>query len=111
MKLKKTLAKYIIELLEPAELEITEACEWYEEQQPGLATKLLNEIDHYLGLIAQDPFLFVVRFDKKHRIAILKTFPYLIIFRINEKSNTVYVNSFFHTSRKPYKFPTKKPSI
>jgi len=92
---------YTVKLLTEAEIEITEACKWYEKKQRGLGKAFLNEIDHYLSLIAKEPLLFPIRFSEKYRFAVLKKFPYLIVFRIEDDKDLIYVNSVFHTSRNP----------
>ena len=92
---------YTVKLLTEAELDVSEACKWYEDQQPGLARKFLNEIDHYLDLIAENPLQFAIRFSERYRFAVLKIFPYFIVYRIEEDRDLVYVISVFHTSRKP----------
>ncbi len=95
---------YTVKLLTEAEIEVSEACKWYENKQHGLGRSLLAEIDHYLNLIAKDPFQFPIRFSERYRFAVLKKFPYLIVFRMEEDKKLIYVNSVFHTSRNPINF-------
>lgn len=99
--LKTILKTYTVKLFTEAELDITDACKWYESQQKGLAKKFLAEIKHYLEQIAADPFHFPIRFSERFRFATLQKFPYLIIFTVQVESKTVFVNSVFHTSRNP----------
>jgi hypothetical protein len=70
----------------------------------GLAKQFLKEIDYYLNLIGKNPFHFAVRFSDKYRFAVLKKFPYFIVFRIEESEGLIYVISIFHTSRNPVNF-------
>jgi len=95
---------YTVKLLTEAELELTDACKWYEKQQTGLAKKFLSEVKHYLKLISKNPMQFDIKFSKRYRFAVLKVFPYLISYRIEEETKRVYVISIFHTSRNPDKF-------
>ncbi len=95
---------YTVKLLTEAEIELTDACKWYEKQRPGLAKKLLSEVKHYLKLIAKNPLQFEVKFSNRYRFATLKVFPYFIAYRIEEGTNLVYVISIFHTSRNPAGF-------
>jgi plasmid stabilization system protein ParE len=92
---------YTVKLLTEAEIEVSEACKWYEEQQPGLAKKFLKEISHYLDIIAKNPLQFEIKFSYRYRYAVLKVFPYFIVYRVEEESKLVYVISVFHTSRNP----------
>ena len=95
---------YTVKLLTEAEIEVSEACKWYEKQQQGLAGKFLRELDYYLELIAKNPLHFPIKFSDRYRFAILKVFPYFIAFRIEEDQKLIYVISVFHTSRNPIKF-------
>lgn len=94
---------FIVELLTEAESELTDACQWYEDKQPGLAKRFLSEIDKYLTLISKNPFHFPLRFSERYRFASLSIFPFVIVFKIDEERQIVYVNSIFHTSRNPNK--------
>lgn len=73
-------------------------------KQPGLAKKFLKEIDHYLDLIAENPLQFAIKFSDRYRFAVLKVFPFFIVYRIEEDQELVYVISIFHTSRNPVNF-------
>jgi len=95
------LKTYTVKLFTEAELDITEACRWYESQQKGLAKKFIDEVNHYFDLIAEEPFHFPIRFSERFRFAVLQKFPYLIVFTVQEEVRTVYINSVFHTSRNP----------
>jgi len=95
---------YTVKLLTEAEIELTDACKWYEKQQTGLAKKFLSEVKHYLKLIAKNPQQFEVKFSNKYRFAVLHIFPYFIAYRIEEDTKFVYVISIFPTSRNPVNF-------
>lgn len=95
---------YTVKLLTEAEIELSEACKWYEKQQAGLAKKFLAEVKHYLKLIGKNPQQFEVKFSNRYRFAALQVFPYFIAYRIEEESRRVYVISIFHTSRNPVGF-------
>jgi toxin ParE1/3/4 len=92
---------YTVKLLTQAEIEIKEACEWYDEQQIGLAKKFLKEVDSFLESIKSNPHKFQVRFSEQYRFATLNVFPYLIVYRIDNDDRTIFVISVFHTSRNP----------
>jgi toxin ParE1/3/4 len=92
---------YTVKLFTEAEIEVAEACKWYEKQQQGLGKRYLEEVDHYLQLIGANPLQFPIRFSERFRFAVLKKFPYFIVFTIQEDLKLIYVNSVFHTSRNP----------
>lgn len=95
---------FTVKLLTEAEIDLTDACKWYEKKQTGLGRRFLDEVNHYLKLIAEDPLRYPIRFSQKYRFATLKIFPYLISFRIEDESDLIYITSVFHTSRKPEYF-------
>lgn len=95
---------YTVELLTEAEIELYEACKWYEDQQPELGKRFLAEVDKYLISVGNNPLHYPVRFSQTYRFATLRIFPYLIVFRVESEKNRVYVISIFHTSRDPKTF-------
>jgi toxin ParE1/3/4 len=90
-----------LDLLFEAEIELSDAYDWYEEQQIGLGNRLFNEVNHYLHLVETNPFHFQIRYKGELRTAPLKIFPYLIIYWIDESKSIIFVVSIFHTSRNP----------
>jgi toxin ParE1/3/4 len=95
---------YKVELLFGAEEELSDAYDWYEEQQVALGNKFYNEINHYLTLIENNPYHFPVKYVEELHSAALNKFPYLVIYWIDEINLTVFVVSIFHTSRDPKYF-------
>ena len=90
-----------IELLADAENEMAEAYDWYEERQAKLGDRFYHEVGHYLTLIEKNPYHFPIKYPQEMRSAALDTFPFVIIYWIDELSYIAYVVSIFHTSRKP----------
>lgn len=95
---------FIVELFPVASFDIQESYDWYEEQLPGLGARFVLEVDKYLELVAANPYQFAVQFSETYRFALLHHFPFRIVYRIDENSNTVYVTAVFHTSRDPQRF-------
>lgn len=93
-----------IELLSKAEDELSEAYNWYEEQQPALGDKLYKEVSYYLDIISKNPYHFQIRYIEELRTASLNKFPFLIIYWVDVVNNIVFVTSIFHTSRNPKYF-------
>ncbi|MFS2188783.1 hypothetical protein ACCC92_19030 [Mucilaginibacter sp. Mucisp84] len=85
-----------IKLLRRAELELTDACDWYEEQQKGLSKHLRKELKGVLGIIKLHPELYSRRYDTDLCFAPLQKFPYVI--------DAAFVVSIFHTKRNPNEF-------
>ena len=92
---------YTVDLLFKARQEIFEAWKWYEEQQPGLGDRFEDEIFRKIDLIAINPLHYPLK--KRMHEATTDIFPYLIVYRINQKRKSLMVVSVFHTSRHPGK--------
>jgi hypothetical protein len=95
---------YKVELLSEAEDELSDAYDWYEEQQLTLGDKFYNEVSHYLNLIEYNPHQFQIRYKEELRSASLNKFPFLVIYWIDEINFIAYIVSIFHTSRNPKYF-------
>jgi plasmid stabilization system protein ParE len=93
-----------IKLLKRAEIELFEASEWYEKQQKGLSLRFRQAVKHSLTSIALNPLIFSKRFNTELRFALLYKFPYVIVYWFDEKLDTVFVTSIFHTKRDSKKF-------
>lgn len=100
---------YTVTLLERARKELLDAWDWYEEKQPGLGDRFLDEVNGMLKQIAKTPDRYPER-KKKFREARIKVFPYLIICRVHNQRMIIAIGSVFHTSRSPKKKYPKKGS-
>ena len=94
--------KYELIIRDEAELDIIEAVKYYESKQIGLGKRFLSHLKLYLKRIQTYPEHFYIK-RNPYREAVLKKFPYLIIFEFSE--NKVIVFSVFNT----YQNPIKKP--
>ncbi|MGZ3874011.1 MAG: type II toxin-antitoxin system RelE/ParE family toxin [Mucilaginibacter sp.] len=64
----------------------------------------MNDVDDYLNKISQNPYQFAIQFSGIYRFALLKHFPFRIVYNMTEDQNYVYVIAVFHTSRDPKPF-------
>ncbi len=96
--------KFHIEILQTATGDLQESYDWYEKRRVGLGDQFIEEVDDYLDLISNNPYQFSVHFSEKYRFALLKRFPFRIVYNIEEDENLVNVTAVFHTSRDPRKF-------
>jgi plasmid stabilization system protein ParE len=95
---------FTIELFQTAIADLQDAYDWYEEQSTGLGNRFAKEVDEYLDLIEKNPFQFAVQFSGRFRFALLRHFPFRIVYRINEEQKRIFVSAIFHTSRDPKRF-------
>jgi plasmid stabilization system protein ParE len=93
---------YAIEYLQKARTELIEAWEWYEDRQLGLGDKFKAHIDNCIKSIEQHPERYPER-RKHYREGAVKTFPYLLIYRVHKKKKVIVIASVFHTRRHPNK--------
>ena len=89
---------YKIELHETAEEELWEAIDWYDQQKNKLGREFAKAIEEFVAKIKTQPFLFP-KIKKNKRKAVLKRFPYIIVFEII--GETIFILAIFHTKRNP----------
>lgn len=82
-----------------ASAELIEAQDWYEKEVAGLGRQFLDSVTAATERIIANPLLFPVIY-KNARRALLRRFPYSIIFVI-ELNGAVTVIACFHASRNP----------
>ncbi len=80
--------------------ELKEAFLWYEEQQSGLGKEFRTEVYNKLSKVCNNPFHYKIPSKKFHE-ALIKRFPFLIVYFVDEKNELIIVTAIFHTSRNP----------
>ena len=81
-----------------AQAEFDKAFDWYEQQRPGLGVDFAEHVQELLDRIVETPLLYSKIF-KDVRRAVLRRFPYLVLYQI-EKSQ-ILVLAIFHVKRHP----------
>lgn len=81
-----------------ANREVVEAAYFYDEKRPGLGVDFLDELERVVAHIAKNPNQFAVERGDIRR-AMLKRFPYRILFR--EIDDGIRVLAIRHHSRHP----------
>ncbi len=87
-----------IELHEAAEAELWETIDWYDAQRENLGKDFALELERVVKSISQTPNAFA-KVEGETRKAVLRRFPYIVIFML--KDEIVTVLAIFHTSRSP----------
>lgn len=86
--------------------DLDEAFQWYEARRTGLGEEFLNSFDACIRVVLQNPELYAfVR--KTYRRALMRRFPYAILFEFARPSVVVY--AVFHTSRRPDRWHRRLP--
>ena len=74
--------------------------DWYEAQQENLGNRFLSHVLEKLNKIAEDPSFYPTK-HKFFRETCVVSFPFLIIFRVNEEKKAIRIVSVFHTAQNP----------
>ena len=81
-----------------ARTEVIDAIGWYERHAPTIVLRLRVELRAIVRRITDNPLQFPGGPGGTRR-ALVRHFPYFVIFRVAE--STIQVVAFFHTSRDP----------
>lgn len=81
-----------------AEADLSAAQQWYDRQREGLGDEFLSCVDRCLAGIRQNPELHA-RVFQDLRLALVRRFPYAIIYRIDEDQITII--AVYHGHRDP----------
>ncbi len=75
---------------------------WYREKSERAAENFEKEVTDKINTLRVQPENFKKTYRRFHE-AILKKYPYSILYLINEKESCVIISSIFHHSRNPKK--------
>ena len=94
-----------IKLHEAAEAELWETIDWYDAQKENLGKEFARELERVITSISQIPHAFA-KVEGEARKAVLRRFPYIVIFIAKE--DTVTISAIFHASRSPKHWMPRK---
>jgi toxin ParE1/3/4 len=80
-----------------AQIDLFETFDWYEGQRPGLGEGFSTALDEAVGRIQSMPQMYAMVFRDVRRTK-LRTFPYLIYYRLLDRVEVIAV---LHGSRDP----------
>ena len=87
-----------LSFLEPAQAEIEEAIDHYNERQPGLGDELSALVDEAIGRILRHPAIAPKLSVNVRRLRISR-FPYGILYQV--RSDEILIVAFMHLRRDP----------
>lgn len=93
---------YKLQFHEKAEKEFTAAFVRYELQQEGLGDRFKLHVDAIIKKLLKQPLHYGYS-KKPYREVSVFRFPYTIVFKLFNKTNTVFISAVYHTSRNPKK--------
>ena len=94
------MTKYKIKIEPEAINDIQEATDWYNEQLQGLGSRFQKQVIVKINSLKNNPSTYAVRYTDV-RCMIIKKFPFIVHFTIDENKKLVEVFAIFHTSRNP----------
>lgn len=86
--------------------DIREISAWYNEQQPKLGTRFLKAAIREINLLERNPQIYAIRY-RKIRCVLVRKFPYMVHFYIDENNDTVEVLAVINTYQNPEKWIKK----
>jgi plasmid stabilization system protein ParE len=95
---------YSVHVRKTAERELVEAQMWYEAQQQGLAAQFHTEFIATVGTLAETPLIYPELYREVRR-AVLRRFPYLVWYRVQDMDITVLACT--HGKIDPSKLPVR----
>ena len=93
---------YTIRFHPAAEIEYITAYQWYEEHLEGLGDRFSRSVERQIKLISKNPEHYQIK-KRNYRESKIDIFPYIIVYKIYQKTNDILVVAVFHTSRQQSK--------
>lgn len=81
--------------------DIEQVVDYYNQLQPGLGKRFIQQVNLSFTVIKRNPFFAAVRYDNI-RCAQVKKFPYLVHYHIDEKQGLVTIIAVYSTHREPF---------
>lgn len=91
---------YSVIILPVAADDIRQIALWYNQKHKGLGKRFIEELREVIKYLKQDPKSAAIRYDEV-RVAVLKIFPFMRHYTIDEINRTLIIAAVFHTSRNP----------
>jgi len=87
-----------LKFIPPSDQELIDAYNYYEDQLIGLGDQFLYEFNKTIKIIIENPTIWI-KVGKRTRRALLKRFPFLILYIFEE--NTIHITCIAHQHRNP----------
>lgn len=94
------MAKFELVIDSDALQDIQEVTNWYNMQSPGLGVRFQKRAITHINKLAQNPLSHSIRYATI-RCSLIRKFPFLIHFTVDEEHAIVTIYAVIHTSRNP----------
>ena len=81
--------------------DIIDAYEWYENRQQGLGDRFATAVEKKIKAITDSPLTNGRKGNIDFREALIKTFPFIIVYKIYELKREIFISSIHHASKHP----------
>lgn len=85
-----------------ATVEFVAASLWYAEKAEGLELRFESAVEKTISSILNNPETYGYA-EKSYREALIKDFPYVIVYKVDKSANTIFIVAIYNTSRNPGK--------
>ena len=100
------MKKYKLKIVPEALADIQEITDWYNQQQSNLGIKFQSNTITQINSLRQNPQIHAIRYNEI-RCMVIKNFPYMVHFFVNEENSIVEVLAIISTGRNPRIWLTK----
>ncbi len=94
------MKRFKIKIDKDALSDIQEATDWYNQKMQGLGTRFQRQVKQQINSLKNNPESYGKRYANV-RCMLIKKFPFLVHFTINESKHIVEIFAIIHTSRNP----------
>lgn len=94
------IKKHKIKIDQDAIADIQSITDWYNKAQKGLGKRFQNTTVTQINALNRTPYSYAIRY-REIRCMLVKNFPYMVHFFINEENDTIEVLAVIGTDRNP----------
>lgn len=91
---------YKIKIDEDALNDLREIVIWYNNQLQNLGLRFHKQAKSQINSLKSQPYIYAIRYSNI-RCMLIKKFPFMVHYTVNENLKLVEIYSIFHTSRNP----------
>jgi plasmid stabilization system protein ParE len=94
------MKNYTIQINQDALQDIRDTVDWYNFKTLGLGDEFKRQAISKINSLKKNPSIYTIRYADV-RCLLIKNYPFLVHFTIDETNSLVKVFAIFHTSRNP----------
>ena len=94
------MKRYKVKIAPAALEDIQNIIDWYNDQQNNLGIKFRDSTLKHINSLTRNPHIYAIRYNQI-RCVLIKKFPYMVHFYINEDTKEVEILAVISTHRDP----------